>query len=156
MKSKPPGTQALRKGRISIPDHYYLLTSSTVGRKQILKIPDVVSIVIASLKWMDRKSLFHLDTAVIMPDHFHFIAELKHFPLPSLMKMLKGYTARKINLLTGTTGHIWQVGYHDHLIRKDERLSDIRQYCLHNPVRAGIVTDFHDYPHWFCCKLETT
>jgi hypothetical protein len=27
---------------------------------------------------------------------------------------------------------------------------EIVLYMLNNPVRAGLVEDFHDYPFWYC------
>ncbi|MEJ2363263.1 MAG: transposase, partial [Deltaproteobacteria bacterium] len=70
--------------------------------------------------------------------------------LTTLMRTLKVYTARKINQLLNRKGPLWQPQYHDHAIRKDEVLEEITLYCLNNPVRSGLVRDFHDYPHWFC------
>ena len=35
-------------------------------------------------------------------------------------------------------------------IRKEEDLNGVVLYTLHNPVRADLVRDFHDYPYWYC------
>jgi hypothetical protein len=32
-------------------------------------------------------------------------------------------------------------------------MKEVILYVLNNPVRAGLVEDFHDYPHW-CCRWE--
>lgn len=151
----PPGNKALRKGRRSLKGYYYLLTTTTIDRRPVLKIPKAAQLLTESLHWLENKSFIELDTAVIMPDHLHFVAILKHASLPELMKKFKGYTARKINLLFRKTGPLWQTGYYDHAIRKDESLQKIRLYCLHNPVRAGIVKDYQDYPYWYCKKLPS-
>ena len=154
-KSKFPGNKALRKGRRSLPGYYYLLTTATVYRKEIFNNPAAASIVLNSLQWLDQKMLIKLDTAVVMPDHLHFIAQLGHYHLPEIMKKFKGFTALQINGLLGRSGHLWQPGYFDHAIRRDEVLNDIRLYCLHNPVRAGLVKDFHEYPYWICDKYDS-
>ena len=85
-----------------------------------------------------------------MPDHLHFVAELHMETLSELMHSLKSYTARKINVILKRRGQLWQAQYYDHAIRKDEVLHDVVVYCLNNPVRAGLVTDFHQYPYWYC------
>lgn len=85
-----------------------------------------------------------------MPDHMHFIAALKNGELSRLMQSLKGYTARQINASLNKKGSLWQEQYHEHAIRKDEELNDTVLYMLHNPVRAGLVEDFHFYPFWYC------
>ena len=66
------------------------------------------------------------------------------------MQSFKRYTARAVNKPLNRQGPVWNSQYHDHAVRKDEVLMEVIQYCLHNPVRAGLVKDFHDYPHWYC------
>ena len=40
----------------------------------------------------------------------------------------------------------WQKDFHDHIIRhRDDRAAQVR-YVLRNPVRAGLVESFMDYP----------
>ena len=91
-----------------------------------------------------------LDAAVLMPDHLHFVAELKTDRLPKLMHSLKSFTAKQINAVLNRQGTLWQDQYHEHAIRKAENLNEIVLYMLNNPVRAGVVKDFHDYPFWYC------
>jgi REP element-mobilizing transposase RayT len=70
--------------------------------------------------------------------------------LAQLIHSLKSYTAHEINKFLQRQGPFWQPQYHDHAVRKDEDLNEIVRYALNNPVRAGLVRDFHDYPHWYC------
>lgn len=144
------GTHRLRKGRVSQIGHYYLLTATTHDRIPIFTNPDAARIVLSSLQWLDQQGRIRLEAAVVMPDHLHFVARLCTGDLSKLMQGLKGYTAREINRLMDRQGPLWQPQYHDHAIRKDEVLEEVTLYCLHNPVRAGLVPDFHDYPYWYC------
>ncbi len=59
-----------------------------------------------------------------MPDHLHFVAGIKQGSLAKLMRNLKSYTAKKINILLEGKGPFWQPQYHDHAVRKDEDLND--------------------------------
>lgn len=154
--SKSPGNKALRKGRRSLKGQDYLLTTNTVGRRPLLNAPEAAKILLDSLCWFDQQGYLELDTAIVMPDHIHFIAKLKLSTLPNLMRKFKGYTAYKINSRLGLSGSVWQSGYHDHAIRKNENINDVRQYCLCNPVRAGIVENYQDYPHWYCRALANS
>jgi REP element-mobilizing transposase RayT len=148
---KPPkGHIQLRKGRVSQIGQYYFITTTVKNGEKSFLHPDTVHIVLDTLKWLDEQRRIKLIAAVVMPDHLHFIAELKSGTLPELMKTLKGYTAREINKLLGRQGPLWQREYHDHGIRKEEGLMKVVKYCLENPVREGIVDDFKQYPYWFC------
>ncbi|MFP3408382.1 transposase, partial [Pseudomonas sp. SIMBA_065] len=43
---------------------------------------------------------------------------------------------------------IWQPGYQDHALRREERLVHVARYIVANPLRAGLVKSVRDYPHW--------
>jgi hypothetical protein len=43
---------------------------------------------------------------------------------------------------------IWQAGFHDRAMRKEENLQAFARYIVANPVRAGLVNRVGDYPHW--------
>ncbi len=144
------GTHRLRKGRISRTGQYYLLTTGTYNNVPIFTRHEAAKTVLSSLYWLDEQGRIGLEAAVVMPDHLHFVAELQSDSLSKLMQTLKGYTSRKINQLFNRKGPVWQPQYHDHAIRTDESLRDVTLYCLHNPVRAKLANDFHDYPFWYC------
>ena len=144
------GSHSLRKGRISIQGQAYILTTVVQARKPVFTQPQPAKIVLESLQWLEKNKIIDLEAAVVMPDHLHFIAWLQTGSLSRVMQSLKGYTARKINSLLNQKGSFWQAQYHDHAIRKDEVLEKVIMYCLTNPVRAGLVEDFHEYPYWYC------
>jgi len=144
------GSKNLRTGRRSLPGQIYLLTAATSNREPIFQNPEAAAICLNSLKYLEEQNRLTLEAAVIMPDHVHIVAGIVSDPLPDLMRSFKGFTARAINKLLNRQGPVWNSQYHDHAIRKDEVLLEVIQYCLNNPVRAGIVKDFHDYPHWVC------
>ena len=93
------------------------------------------------------------DAFVIMPNHIHGIivldppigAGLKPAPtkgnhgLTEIVRGLKTFSARHINKRRNTTGtHIWQRGYHEHIIRNDGSIDRIREYIVNNPMKWGI------------------
>ena len=47
-----------------------------------------------------------------------------------------------------TGSKLWQNGYYDHVLRKDEDRLGIIAYLLSNPLRAGLVSDLRRYPFW--------
>jgi hypothetical protein len=45
--------------------------------------------------------------------------------------------------------------FFDHRLRREEKLSEKADYILHNPVRAGLVNDWHEWPHlWMAQELK--
>jgi putative transposase len=144
------GSKNLRSGRSSIDGQYYFLTTRTRERQRLFYEPTASKIVLDSLRWFESVAIIELEAAVVMPDHLHFVAKLVSGDLPSLMGRLKRFTSRQVNECLNRSGPLWQSQYHDHAIRRDEDLMEVILYCLYNPVRAKLVEDFHEYPHWYC------
>jgi putative transposase len=46
------------------------------------------------------------------------------------------------------TGKLWQRGFYDHALRKDEDVLKLARYIVANPIRAGIINKIGDYPLW--------
>jgi REP element-mobilizing transposase RayT len=90
-----------------------------------------------------------------MPDHLHWLFELQSaIPLSRLVMTTKSFTAREINETLGRAGQpVWQRGYFDHAVRREEDLRQIARYIVTNPLRAGIVANVSDYPLWDACWL---
>lgn len=97
-------------------------------------------------------SHFTLHAAVIMPEHVHLLltplCDERGFPygLPYILKLLKGASARSVNMLMGTSGPVWQEESFDHVIRGDEIFKGKLEYVRQNPVRRGLVRIPEDYP----------
>jgi REP element-mobilizing transposase RayT len=85
---------------------------------------------------------------VIMPDHFHWLFELRDATLPEVMKRVKSRSTLAINRASGTQGAFWQSGYHDRAARAEEDLIKIARYIIANPLRAGLVEHIGNYPLW--------
>ena len=78
-----------------------------------------------------------------MPDHIHWLMQLdNNATLERIIRSMKSQSAKAVGM------PIWQTGYYDHAIRKDEDIQNIARYIVANPIRAGIVEKIGDYPHW--------
>jgi REP element-mobilizing transposase RayT len=49
---------------------------------------------------------------------------------------------------SGRENRIWQKGFHDRALRRDEDVRTVARYTVLNPVRAGIVSRIWDHPLW--------
>ncbi len=85
---------------------------------------------------------------VIMPDHMHWLLQLNDGDLSTVMQKVKASTTRRIGCLRGSSCRIWQRGFHDRALRREEDLQSVARYIAANPLRAGLVRNLGDYPHW--------
>ena len=84
---------------------------------------------------------------VIMPNHIHAIIEIERADMESahtlsgIIQTFKRYsTIEYINMvkreiLPPFNKHIWQKGYHDHIIRNEQEYQKIWQYIDSNPLK---------------------
>lgn len=69
--------------------------------------------------------------------------------LSATVGRVKGESARQINAALERTGlPVWQRGFHDHALRKEEDMQEIARYVVANPLRAGLVGLLGEYPWW--------
>jgi putative transposase len=98
---------------------------------------------VASLAW------------VLMPDHLHWLFELGDtLTLSKLVGSMKSYSSRQIRHALGRSesnrgySAIWQPGFHDRALRKEESTLAIARYIVANPLRARIAARLGDYSFW--------
>lgn len=86
---------------------------------------------------------------VLMPDHVHWLLQLgERDSLARVVSRLKSASARQANRVINRKGKLWQAGFHDHALRKDEDIRVVARYMVGNPIRAGLVERINDYPLW--------
>ncbi len=76
----------------------------------------------------------------LMPDHLHVLcspSEDGHSVI-RFMDSFKGKSTR-VCWSRGVKGKVWQRGFYDHILRSEENLTEIAEYIVANPLRAGLV-----------------
>lgn len=107
-------------------------------------------VVAEAMRFYDQKH-YDLLSYCIMPNHVHMmITLLPDAPLLfKIMQNLKRYTALHANKLLNRTGAFWEEESYDHLVRSKEELYRVLNYILRNPVKAGFVQDWQEWPFTF-------
>ena len=138
----------LRVGRYSEHNRIYLLTTNTAGRRPIFKDFALGRLVVNQFRVAEGKGFANTLAWVVMPDHFHWLIELKSGSLGELMQRTKSLSTKAVNLSTGRDTRLWQSGFHDRALRREEDLVKLARYIVANPLRAGLVQKLGDYPLW--------
>ena len=118
-----------------------------------LEQAEVAQVVAQSLHHFDNRN-YELLCYCLMPNHVHLLVMLPP-EAPSLLRTLqriKGYTALQANKLLGRTGTFWQAESYDHVVRPGE-LERIIGYILENPVKAGLVKEWQQWPYSYMAQL---
>ena len=138
----------LRKGRVSLPGHVYLLTAVTLHRQRLFQEWPSALAVARELHLAGQSGAVEPLAWVVMPDHLHWLIRLRIGSLEQLMQSLKSRSAIAINIECNTGGPVWQKGYHDRAVRQEEDLRAMARYVVANPLRAGLVERIGDHPFW--------
>lgn len=130
-----------------------------------LKDPKIAKIVAVALHHHDQKS-YVLDAFCIMSNHVHVVftphlneRSLTEIPgsnplkfetdgqtVPKILQSIKGYSGYESNKLLKRKGKFRQDESYDHEVRDNEEYSRIVAYVLSNPVKAGLVKYWQDWP----------
>jgi putative DNA methylase len=128
--------------------------------------PPIAAIIRSNLYHHDGGK-YHLIAYCVMPNHVHVLLQPiaveantetggdevadGQSPLAGIMHSLKSYTANRANTQLGRRGPFWQGESYDHWVRDEDELERIVAYIAHNPVKAGLVKQPHE---WFFCSAH--
>ncbi len=152
--SRPPyepvkGTRRLRRGRFSSQYQIYHITTATYQRRKVLDNFIAGRAVVNALRRASRFGQADTLAFVVMPDHLHWLMQLTgNKQLSVTVNTVKSLSARAINQAGGYQGPVWQKGYFDRGLRRDDDVVTIARYIIANPIRAGLVKTVGDYPLW--------
>ena len=161
---------ALRRGRASLTEECYFITTCVEGKRPLLK-DAAARVVIEALRWLRDEGRIRLLGFVVMPDHLHVALALRSraearshnsqlaensgvacgsdllvVTLAEVMRSLKGFTGRRLTKELGLPAPLWQDGYHDHLLRERRDFDKRLDYLHDNPRRCGLVERAEQYP----------
>ncbi|MGF0236793.1 REP-associated tyrosine transposase [Rhodococcus sp. IEGM1300] len=143
-----PASHRLRLGRYAEPNRIYLLTTNTLDRKPVFKDFALGRVVVAQFRAAQDQGRANSLAWVVMPDHFHWLVELHQGSLGDLMQKTKSLSTKAVNQSAGRSISLWQKGFHDRALRREEDLVKLARYVVANPLRAGLVQKLGDYPLW--------
>lgn len=124
-----------------------------------LKNRKVAELVQEAIHYRDTKK-YDLFAYCIMSNHVHLVFQhlsntsslepTNNFPITEIMQELKRYTAYESNKILGREGAFWQSESFDRVIRDQNELGKTIRYTLNNPVKAGLVSHWQEWPYTYC------
>lgn len=123
----------------------YSVTICTAERREHFRNPETVRECCDALQML--ASAFRVYLYTFMPDHLHLLL-VAHAADANLIRTIQRYKQRTAFAFTQQYhSMLWQKGYYDHILREHEDIRGVARYIADNPVRAGIVRDYRDYPY---------
>ncbi len=118
----------------------YFITFCVAGRLPVL----ANDVAFSALSTAIAQSRWQILAAVMMPDHVHLLAgpRCRDAAVGSLSAGIKRAVRRRLRAQWE-----WQPGCFDRLLRREESVEEKWQYIRENPVRAGLVQHWSDWPY---------
>ncbi len=118
-----------------------------------LQRPDIARLVMDSWKNLEQRGVVYVYAVCVMGNHVHVIVRAPSFRetvnISKLLQSHKSYTSRQANVLLDLTGRsFWAEDYFDRRVRKGKFLR-VMWYVLNNPVKAGLVSHWEEWPHTY-------
>ncbi len=137
----------LRRGRSSAAGHVYHVRFSVLPGSSPLHELATARHVVHGLMATQRQA--RTLCFVVMPDHVHWLLCLEGgIDLSAVVQKARSLATRRIRREPGREHFAWQPGFFDRAIRRDEDLATVARYIVANPLRAGLVKNAGEYPHW--------
>jgi REP element-mobilizing transposase RayT len=122
--------------------------------------PKVAYLVCDALHYRDGRQ-YRLDAFSIMPNHVHALfAPLSKNGIPislsSIMHSLKRNSAKHANEVLQRSGSFWEHETFDRYVRDHAEWKRTVTYVLNNPVKAGLVKTWQEWPWNYLRDGETS
>ena len=130
----------------------YFVTFNTWEKLELT--PEARQIVLDACLFFDRQR-YNIFVLVVMPDHVHLLiqplqkANQELWALSSIMKSIKGYSAKQIPQVMKHIGTIWQDERFDRIIRDQTEFQSTWEYIRQNSVKAGLSPTPEAYPFFW-------
>ncbi|MFQ6083659.1 MAG: transposase [Candidatus Aminicenantia bacterium] len=132
--------------RFDVGNYPHFITTKTRNNIPIFSNPILARACLLFIEELHIDLKFKVMGYILMPDHLHLILVLPEGKnISYIMKRIKGATARKINILIGKIGTLWQSDFYDHIIKNEKELRDKLKYIHRNPLRSDLVKDLREY-----------
>ena len=128
------------------PNAIFSVTICVKHRSPLFQEKAVTERYLASLRELATFKRVLIYSYCFMPDHLHLLlSPSQACDLVEFVRLFKGRTGRMAQE-QGWRGAIWQRGFYDHALRREEDVRTVARYIVENPVREALVDDWRQYP----------
>src|SRR2546423_2760569 len=124
-------------------DYFITICCQKRGQNQLTS-PTIALGLLETVKHRNEQQIWYAHVAVVMPDHVHVVISFGRTDKRTQMivSKWKEWTAK-------TLGIRWQRDFFECRLRGDQSFREKADYVLINPVRAGLVKRWQDWPYTF-------
>jgi putative transposase len=129
---------------------YFITVCCERRRENQLARISVADPLFETIAYRNDTGICYAHLVVLMPDHIHMLVSFGETKrrIRTTVSKWKEWTAKQLALR-------WQRDFFEHRLRREESAREKADYMLHNPVRAGLVSEPEDWPFVFIPEPES-
>lgn len=130
--------------RYYFPGQIVFITQNVKEKKPEFNDPELVALLISTLRNTKERYPFKMLAYVFLPDHFHLLIQPQSKTnFSQIMHSLKFNFTKAYKKKAGISEPLsfWQKRFWDHVIRDENDLENHFHYIHYNPVKHGYVSD---------------
>jgi REP element-mobilizing transposase RayT len=115
--------------------------------------PGVPDLILSNLGWLEKERGWHVYAVTVLSNHVHILLRNQEGRSGHLLDDIgfyKSYVAAQSNRMLGRKGTFWAREGFDHWCRNEDKVKSVARYICANPVKAGLVKVWTDWP-WTRC-----
>jgi len=109
--------------------------------------PDLARMICGNVEFYCTKMRYNLYCYCLTPDHLHVLLSpgASETQIGKWLNSFKSFTTHQF-MKAGGDPPLWQRSANDHVCRASEDPENVVRYIVNNPVRAGLVERWDDWP----------
>jgi REP-associated tyrosine transposase len=132
--------------RSDLPDGLFHVTTRGCHGQRVFHDDDDRRLLLSLLAVVVGRHGWDCHAFCLMGTHYHLVIDTTTENLSGGMHYLNGEYADRFNRRHGRGGHVFGARFASWEIRDEVHYERTLEYVLANPVRAGLVSDWADWP----------
>jgi len=132
--------------RSDLPDGIFHVTTRGTFERLVFEDDDDRRLFLSLLALVVARHRWDCHAFCLMGTHYHVVVDTTTESLSSGMQYLNGEYADRFNRRHGRHGHVFGTRFASWVIRDELHYERTLEYVLANPVRAGLVEDWAEWP----------
>ena len=140
-----------RSRAVRLPDHDYASDAPThltiCAEHNLMRSEVLARLVCDNVEFYCTKLRYRLYAYCLMLDHLHVLLSPAEsgIHIEKWLDSFKSYTTNRF-MKAGGKPPLWQRSANDHVCRVDESVENAVRYLANNPVRAGLIEKWDNWP----------
>jgi len=124
----------------------YYVATHTKDQQMILHRKEDIRFLVTTIEYFKYQFRYKVFGYSILPNQMHLLIQpTREFPLPRVIKFIKGSFSRRFNHRNNRRGYVWQRRYYHEIVKTKKEFKDKLHKIHQLPVKEKLCKNPADY-----------